>query len=220
MKKILGIAIAAILTATLAVGCAPVPQTQNNDLSALEDQLNQISDGLSALQSDVDGIKNTAPTSGTATEVNENTAPVPQPDVPAPSTDPSAQTPTDTQAQAPADTQAQTPASTQAQPAVVTQAQAPTKTAADYDFSGFTGPVNDLVARMDAATFDQARGLESEANALDNQIEALEDTAERDFRQGLLSRADYRSVEAEAERLENLLDNAEDYMEHRLGYDD
>lgn len=94
------------------------------------------------------------------------------------------------------------------------------KVLADYDLASLAAEVDIIVAKMENATVDNMFDIKTEGDALDRQISTVEDSAEHDYRQGLLSREDYRSVDTEAERLEDALDLAEDKMEIRLGFDD
>ena len=56
--------------------------------------------------------------------------------------------------------------------------------------------------------------------SMENQLDQCEDEAERDYRQGLLSRTDLRDVERQLEIMEDELDRAEDDLEYRFRIDD
>lgn len=55
---------------------------------------------------------------------------------------------------------------------------------------------------------------------VENRLERYEDFVEREYRQGNLSYDKARDTEIKIERLEELLDNAEDSLENKFGYDD
>lgn len=68
--------------------------------------------------------------------------------------------------------------------------------------------------------FDQFLSLKKESNQIETQIDAYEDTLEKQYRDGALSRDKYRELEQELEALEDSLDNAEDTLETIFGIDD
>ncbi len=68
--------------------------------------------------------------------------------------------------------------------------------------------------------FDQFLSLKKESNQIETQIDAYEDTLEKQYRDGTLSRDKYRELEQELEALEDSLDNAEDTLETIFGIDD
>ncbi len=90
----------------------------------------------------------------------------------------------------------------------------------DYNLVSLANEVDILVEKTENATTEKMFDVKAEIDALDRRIGDAEDSAEHDYKQGLLSREDYRSVDAETERLEEALDLAEDKMEIRLGYYD
>ncbi|MDL2236961.1 hypothetical protein LJC56_03910 [Christensenellaceae bacterium OttesenSCG-928-K19] len=90
----------------------------------------------------------------------------------------------------------------------------------DYGVADLSDRVAAMVSKMESATTQTLFEVKAEAKALEREIEAQEDAAEHDFRQGVLNRADYNAIDSELEYLEDQLDNAEDAMEFRLGYDD
>ncbi len=102
-------------------------------------------------------------------------------------------------------------------PPAATETQTPP---ADYGLPGLTERVEAMVAQMETATEQTLFDALFEAKALENEIDAQDDAVERDYRQNLISRDDYRSIERELELLEERLNQAEDSMEYRLGYDD
>ena len=191
-KKPIMILAAVALTAVLMIGCSPAAQIQAADMSALQQQLEQISGDISSLKADVEGLKAGAAQQDTSAADNTKTESAP----PA--------------SEAPAATATPIP-----------QASAGTrKSTGDYDIAGLTDKVNAVIGKMEAATAQNMFDVKSEAKAVEREIEMQEDTAEYDYRQGSLSRADYGSIDSELGRLEDQLDHAEDAMEFRLGYDD
>lgn len=94
------------------------------------------------------------------------------------------------------------------------------KTVGEYGISGFETRVSELTAKMGTATLQDIGTIKQEMNQLERDMDAAEDQAEWDFRQGALSRTDYKEVERQIEHLEDELDYAEESMEYRLGYDD
>lgn len=64
------------------------------------------------------------------------------------------------------------------------------------------------------------REWESEIESLDNELDNYDDTLERMYKRGELSRSDYNSYERQIEAIENTLEQAEETLEYRTGYDD
>lgn len=90
-----------------------------------------------------------------------------------------------------------------------------------------TGMVDAFVQKVNQASlsstsdvFDQFLSLKKESNQIETQIDAYEDTLEKQYRDGTLSRDKYRELEQELEALEDSLDNAEDTLETIFGIDD
>lgn len=74
------------------------------------------------------------------------------------------------------------------------------------------------------STRDEAASLyrewESKIESLDNELDNYDDTLERMYKRGELSRSDYNSYEHQIEKIENILEQAEETLEYRTGYDD
>ncbi len=74
------------------------------------------------------------------------------------------------------------------------------------------------------STRDEAASLyrewESKIESLDNELDNYDDTLERMYKRGELSRSDYNSYERQIEAIENTLEQAEETLEYRTGYDD
>ena len=64
------------------------------------------------------------------------------------------------------------------------------------------------------------REWESKIESLDNELDNYDDTLERMYKHGELSRSDYNSYERQIEAIENTLEQAEETLEYRTGYDD
>ncbi len=64
------------------------------------------------------------------------------------------------------------------------------------------------------------REWESKIESLDNELDNYDDTLERMYKRGELSRSDYNSYERQIEAIENTLEQAEETLEYRTGYDD
>lgn len=147
-------------------------------------------------------------------------------------TQPAAQNP-------PAQTSAQAQPETQALPAqmqsVQTQptTQAQTEPAAqasqtDSTLEALKKAVEDAVAQADAAvptgTMEERRrqfnSLNNALDYVDDQIDSYDDTIEAQYKQGILSYADYQNKERELDALEDKLDAAEDRLELKFGIDD
>lgn len=64
------------------------------------------------------------------------------------------------------------------------------------------------------------REWESKIESLDNELDNYDDTLERMYKRGELSRSNYNSYEHQIEKIENTLEQAEETLEYRTGYDD
>ena len=64
------------------------------------------------------------------------------------------------------------------------------------------------------------REWESKIESLDNELDNYDDTLERMYKRGELSRSDYNSYERQIEAIENTLEQAEETLKYRTGYDD
>ena len=95
-----------------------------------------------------------------------------------------------------------------------------------YTLEELTTMVNDYVAKAEAAApsgsndMEQFFSLKQEANQIDNELEIHENELERQYRDGTLTRDEFRTNERELDHLEDLLDAAEDQLEYVLGIDD
>ncbi len=95
-----------------------------------------------------------------------------------------------------------------------------------YTLEELTTMVNDYVAKAEAAApsgsndMEQFFSLKQEANQIDNELEIHENELERQYRDGTLTRDEFRTNERELDHLEDLLDAAEDQLEYVFGIDD
>ena len=64
------------------------------------------------------------------------------------------------------------------------------------------------------------REWESKIESLDNELDNYDDTLERMYKRGELSRSNYNSYEHQIEKIENTLEQAEETLKYRTGYDD
>jgi len=62
--------------------------------------------------------------------------------------------------------------------------------------------------------------LQGEFHEIENRLDNYEDHIEYELRQGNLSHDEARKAEYELEKLEDILDNAEEKFEYAFGYDD
>lgn len=119
---------------------------------------------------------------------------------------------------------AQTPAETQGTQTTIDPAAGAGATT--YTMEELTTMVNDYVAKAEAATpsgsndIEQFFSLKQEANQVENELERHEDELERQYRDGALTRDEYRANERELDHLDDLLDAAEDQLEYVFGIDD
>ena len=118
----------------------------------------------------------------------------------------------------------QTPAETQGTQTTIDPAAGAGATT--YTLEELTTMVNDYVAKAEAATpsgsndIEQFFSLKQEANQVENELERHEDELERQYRDGALTRDEYRANERELDHLDDLLDAAEDQLEYVFGIDD
>ncbi len=95
------------------------------------------------------------------------------------------------------------------------------------DIDTLTKKVAEAVAAADKAEpsgtteADRTRFMEHKTvlDALDREIDAYEDALEAQYRNGALDFEDFRRKDAEAGKLEDQLDDAEDRLESRFGID-
>ena len=102
-----------------------------------------------------------------------------------------------------------------------------TGTAAVLTIDELTTKVDAFVEKADAEAASSAEKvlenyftLKQEAEEIDRELERYEDDLEYQYRNGSLTRDDYRAKEREADLLEDKLDAAEDTLEYVYGIDD
>lgn len=91
-----------------------------------------------------------------------------------------------------------------------------------------TNAVNDAVAKAEAASAtgtdeenkNSYLGLKEELDGVDHRLDAFDDSIEIQYKNGTLTREEYRSQEQGLESLENTLDGAEDKLEWTFGIND
>lgn len=87
--------------------------------------------------------------------------------------------------------------------------------------SAFETKVDSIVpASSSSESMEQFLTLKQEEKTIDNELDLHEDELEELYRQGTLSRDDYKARERELERLEDRLDDVEDKLEYTFGIDD
>lgn len=87
--------------------------------------------------------------------------------------------------------------------------------------SAFETKVDSIVpASSSSESMEQFLTLKQEEKKIDDELDLHEDELEALYRQGTLSRDDYKARERELERLEDRLDDAEDKLEDTFGIDD
>ncbi|MCM1466860.1 MAG: hypothetical protein NC086_01835 [Alistipes sp.] len=116
------------------------------------------------------------------------------------------------------------------QPAVTgnNSTQAPTGSLTTYTMEELTSMVNAYIEKADAAVpgatasdnMEQFFMLKQEEKQIDNALDIHEDELENLYRQNILTREEYKSLERELEKLEDSLDGAEDRLEYVFGIDD
>ncbi|MDO4174091.1 MAG: hypothetical protein Q4D42_04950 [Eubacteriales bacterium] len=107
-------------------------------------------------------------------------------------------------------------------------ASSTTDTTQENDLETLSGKVTDAVSSADATqpsgTSDENHTLyfeqKSALDALDRELDQYEDALEAQYRAGTLSYTDFREQDREIEKLEDMLDDAEDRLENRFGIDD
>lgn len=102
-----------------------------------------------------------------------------------------------------------------------------TGTAAVLTIDELTTKVDEFVEKADAEALSSSEKvlenyftLKQEAEEIDRELERYEDDLEYQYRNGSLTRDDYRAKEREADLLEDKLDAAEDTLEYVYGIDD
>ncbi len=202
MKRNMIVTICALCLALALAGCAAPTAINPVDTAALEAKLDEMTDKLDDLEDRMETMKEQPADKGEqpAPEMPAEEARI-EPDKknePAPAAD-----------------------------ASVTATGGAAKAMADYGLDALAADAA-LVIQKVAAVAPGANVSENHAICieLDRKLEDMEDRfdrcedeAERDYRQGLLSRADLKKVERELDRLERELDRAEDEMEIRFGLD-
>ncbi len=94
--------------------------------------------------------------------------------------------------------------------------------------SGYKSEAESILSSINniatSSTRDEAASLyrewESKIESLDKELDNYDDTIERMYKRGELSRSDYNSYERQIEAIENNLEQAEETLEYRTGYDD
>ena len=97
-----------------------------------------------------------------------------------------------------------------------------------YTIEELTRMVEEYVARVNEAqptgtdeeNMIQFFELKSEGKRIEDELDYYEDELERLYREGSLTREEYRAKEREAELLEDALDQAENTLEYAFGIDD
>ena len=194
MKKRTLLAIGAV-TVLLLTGCQS--SSSNAETEALKEQVAQLEQQIADLQT-ADSSDDTAAADDTAA----------------------------TDAQAP-DTSANAGTDAAADTGTTDTAAADTgSSSTTYTLEELTTMVNDYVAKAEAAApsgsndMEQFFSLKQEANQIDNELEIHENELERQYRDGTLTRDEFRTNERELDHLEDLLDAAEDQLEYVFGIDD
>lgn len=194
MKKRTLLAIGAI-TVLLLTGCQS--SSSNAETEALKEQVAQLEQQIADLQ--------TADSSDNTTAADDTAA-------------------ADAQA---ADTSANAGTDAAADTGTTDTAAADTgSSSTTYTLEELTTMVNDYVAKAEAAApsgsndMEQFFSLKQEANQIDNELEIHENELERQYRDGTLTRDEFRTNERELDHLEDLLDAAEDQLEYVFGIDD
>lgn len=96
------------------------------------------------------------------------------------------------------------------------------------NLDSLTKAVDDAVKKADTTSANGTKEenqnkffeLKGVLQDVENRLERYEDSIEREYRQGDLSYDKARDTEIKIERLEEQLDNAEDSLEYKFGYDD
>lgn len=194
MKKRTLLAIGAV-TVLLLTGCQS--SSSNAETEALKEQVAQLEQQIADLQ--------TADSSDNTTAADDTAA-------------------ADAQA---ADTSANAGTDAAADTGTTDTAAADTgSSSTTYTLEELTTMVNDYVAKAEAAApsgsndMEQFFSLKQEANQIDNELEIHENELERQYRDGTLTRDEFRTNERELDHLEDLLDAAEDQLEYVFGIDD
>ncbi|MDO4286470.1 MAG: hypothetical protein Q4C40_01945 [Eubacteriales bacterium] len=156
----------------------------------LEKQINQLEQQIADMQQTTDDGKNTG---------SENT------------TADSSTTADDAATNANTDTSADTSADTQPSD-MNTLSSKVTEAVSNADATKPTGTANENQTLF----FEQKSALD----ALDRELDIFEDNLEAQYRQGTLNYTDFRKQDRELEKLEDMLDDAEDRLENRFGMDD
>ena len=94
--------------------------------------------------------------------------------------------------------------------------------------SGYRSNANNILNSINTMSIPSNRSeivalyneWEREIESLDNTLDDYDDTLERMYERGELSRSDYNTFENELEAIEDILEQAEEVLENRTGYDD
>ena len=101
-------------------------------------------------------------------------------------------------------------------------------TDATYSMEELSAMVDEYVVSVGSATpdinnsgnLDQFFSLKREADQIGHALENYENSLENQYRSGTISREEYRNLDREIEKLEELLDSAFDRLEIAFGIDD
>lgn len=97
-----------------------------------------------------------------------------------------------------------------------------------YTFEELSGMVDEFVAKVGSVTpdvnnsgnLDQFFTLKREGDQIEHALENHENSLEEQYRAGTITREDYRKLDREIEKLEDLVDSACDRLEITFGIDD
>ncbi|MBS6398056.1 MAG: hypothetical protein KH452_13075 [Clostridiales bacterium] len=103
-----------------------------------------------------------------------------------------------------------------------------TETSTSYSMEELTEMVSAFEAKAEGAAPSGTEAddietfftLKKEENQIDNALDRHEDELERQYRDGILTRDEYKAAERELEDLEDRLDKTEDGLERTFGIDD
>ena len=101
-------------------------------------------------------------------------------------------------------------------------------TATIYSLEELSAMVDEFVAKVGSATpdvnnsgnLDQFFSLKREGDQMEHALENHENSLEDQYRSGTITREDYRKLDREIEKLEDLVDSASDRLEITFGIDD
>lgn len=184
-----------LMTAFLLTGCQT--NTDQAETEALKQQITQLEQQVTALEQQTSSSDQSADASESASSTEKSTG----------TEEAAAQ-----QQEAPAES--------------ATPAQGDLSTT--YSIEELTSMVDAFEEKARAAVptgassedMEQFFTLKQEENQIDDALDLHEDELEYQYRNGTLTRDEYRTLERELERLEDRLDDAEDRLELTFGIDD